>query len=336
MLRRHRYSPVTGGLAVLAVISLAAAGCGQAVSGDDEETAGQPSGFPYTDKDNCDVTTTYQQPPERAVTLTSNATELMLELGLEDRMVGTGYLKDRDIGKRYQDAYDKVPVLASGMPSLESVVDTDPDFVYAGYPDGFSKSHGHSRERFEDLSINTHLNPESCGEQPPTFKTLLDEIKTVGSIFDVPKRADKSVQRLRGTLDDVQEHLDDADPVNVFVYNSGESSPRTAGGQALLSEIIKQAGGKNIFADEDDRWFDTSWEQVADREPDVILIYDYQDPSVGEKKATLRDTSAISSVPAIRDDRFETIPLSVAQPGPRSVDAVRSLAKELHPDRFGN
>src|SRR5699024_10543220 len=119
-------------------------------------------------------------------------------------------------------------------------------------------------------------------------------------------------------------------------YNSGESSPRTAGGQALLSEIIEQAGGKNIFADEDERWFDTSWEQVADREPEVILIYDYQDPSVGEKKATLRDTSAISAVPAIRDDRFETIPLSVAQPGPRSVDAVRSLAEELHPDRFGD
>lgn len=320
--------------ALLAVVAVLAAGCGGAVSGDEETTATN-SGFPYTDKNNCDVTTTYQQPPKRAVTLTSNATELMLELGLEDRMVGTGYLKGRDIGKRYQDAYDKVPVLASGMPSLESVVDTDPDFVYAGYPDGFSESHGHSRERFEDLSINTHLNPESCGEQPPTFKTLFDEINTVGSIFDVPKRAGNVVQRLRGTLDDVQDHVGDADPVNVFVYNSGASAPRTAGGQAILNEMIKQAGGRNIFADEDDRWLDTSWEQVAERDPDVILIYDYQDPSVGEKKATLRDTSAISSVPAIRDNRFETIPLSVAQPGPRSVNAVRSLAEGLHPDRFG-
>src|SRR5699024_7885816 len=320
--------------AVLPVVAVLAAGCGSAVSDNDNETAAKSSGFPYTDKDNCGVTTTYKKPPERAVTLTSNATELMLELGLEDRMVGTGYLKNRDIGERYEAAYEQVPVLADGMPSLESIADTDPDFVYAGYPDGFSKSHGHTRERFEDLSINTHINPESCVSDA-TFKTLFNEIETIGDIFGVSERAEQTEQRLHGILDDVDAKVDGADPVDVFIYNSGESSPRTAGGRSMLNEIIKRAGGHNVFADEDDRWFDTSWEQVADREPDVILIYDYLDPSVDKKKTTLRDTPAISSVPAMQNERFESIPLSVAQPGPRSVEAVPTLAKELHPDRFG-
>lgn len=156
----------------------------------------------------------------------------------------------------------------------------------------------------------------------------------MGNIFDVSERAEKTEQRLYDILDDVDDKVDGTDPVDVFIYNSGESDPRTAGGRSMLNEIIKRAGGHNVFADEDDRWFDTSWEQVADREPDVILIYDYLDPSVDEKKATLRDTPAISSVPAMRDERFESIPLSVAQPGPRSVEAVPTLAKELHPDRF--
>ena len=39
------------------------------------------AGFPYTDE-NCGVTTTYEAPPARAVTLGNNATEMMLALGL--------------------------------------------------------------------------------------------------------------------------------------------------------------------------------------------------------------------------------------------------------------
>src|SRR5579883_691179 len=40
---------------------------------------------------NCGVTQTYQKPPERAVTLSQAATEVMLALGLDKRMVGTAF-----------------------------------------------------------------------------------------------------------------------------------------------------------------------------------------------------------------------------------------------------
>ena len=53
-----------------------------------------PSGFPVTVA-NCGVTTTYQRPPQRAVSLNQHATEVMLALGLEGAMAGTGYLDDK-------------------------------------------------------------------------------------------------------------------------------------------------------------------------------------------------------------------------------------------------
>ena len=51
------------------------------------------SSFPVTIK-NCGRTTTYDAPPQRAVTMNQAATEIMLALGLADQMVGTAYLDD--------------------------------------------------------------------------------------------------------------------------------------------------------------------------------------------------------------------------------------------------
>ena len=52
--------------------------------------------FPYVDE-NCGFTFTYEAPPERAVTLSNNATEVMLALGLEDHMAGTSYMANMKI-----------------------------------------------------------------------------------------------------------------------------------------------------------------------------------------------------------------------------------------------
>ncbi|MCM3849229.1 ABC transporter substrate-binding protein [Pseudonocardia sp. DR1-2] len=317
--------------AIAALTALLLTGCGAAVT--DARTAGSPAaGFPVVD-DNCGVTTTYQAPPTRAVTLTSNATELLLELGVERSMVGTAYLKNRPIGERYAQAYASVPVLAPGQPSLEQLLAAEPDFVYSGYPDGFSESNGHTRARLAELGIDTHLNPESCREGRSGFEDLFGEMTRIGAIFGVPERAGRSVDALRTRLDAVAERLGTVEPVDVFVYNSGTDAPRTAGGRALLTDMIERAGGRNVFADLDQRWGEVSWEQVARRAPDVVLIYDYLDPSVESKIATLRATPAIAGLPALTRP-FPTVPLSEAQPGPRSVDAVERLARELHPDRF--
>ncbi len=95
--------------------------------------------FPYTDE-NCGVTTVYEQAPERAVTLSNNATEMLLALGLEDRMAGTSYMADLKISPQYEAAYNTVPILSPLVATTEQLIDAEADFVYAGYPDGFSEN----------------------------------------------------------------------------------------------------------------------------------------------------------------------------------------------------
>lgn len=97
--------------------------------------------------------------------------------------------------------------------------------------------------------------------------------------------------------------------------------------------MIKEAGGANIFADLDKQFGDVSFEQVAERAPEVVVIYDYGDQPLAAKKKFLLSHPALQDVPAIKKKRFAVLPLSSTVLGVRVPAGVESLARQLHPDR---
>src|SRR5699024_5185613 len=62
------------------------------------------------------------------------------------------------------------------------------------------------------------------------------------------------------------------EPVKVLLMSGGESgSAQVAGGNSLDSHLIELAGGENIFADEEEYLLEVSWEEIVERDPDVIV-----------------------------------------------------------------
>lgn len=325
---------LTAALTVLSAIALTS-GCGSsgATAGPPEASASAAKGFPVT-IDNCGVRTTYTEPPSRAVTIHQHPTEVMLSLGLKDRMAGTSY-PDSAVLPALRKDFASIPQLSKGAPSFEKVLDTDPDFVYGGYASAFAEKEGRSRKAFQDAGIDTYLNRENCaGEKGVTMEDTYTEIRTIGKIFGVSDRASTLVSELRTRARRASEAVKDARDVSVFVYDSGDKSAFTAGGKGLGNELIRLAGGRNVFSDLDDVFGDVSWEQVVDRKPDVIAIYDYAGTGVAQKKKFLLSQPALADVPAIKNRRFVVLPLTDTLVGVRSADAVGDLARGLHPDSF--
>ena len=328
---------VTALIAAMAMPIFSLVGCGSAVTDPSiskASTATLPvmqghTSYPLT-VTSCGVSQVFESAPKRAVTLTSTATETMLELGLEKRMVGTAYQRNRPIGSQYKKAYDSIPILASGQPSMEKLLSVNPDFVYSGYPDGFSKSNGHTREDLKKLGIKTHLSPVGCSDQVKNLEDETREIRTIGQIFDVNDKAEKAVRRFNSKVSSVKNSVKGKDRPKVFLYNSGIEAPITVGGWAYASVMIDAAGGENIFAHEPLRWGKMSWEQVAKADPDMILIYDYKTPSVDQKIKTLKSIPALKDTKAVKNNAFPVISLSLAQPGPRSAEGIEQLAKQFH------
>ncbi|WP_098897349.1 ABC transporter substrate-binding protein [Streptomyces sp. st77] len=320
-------------IAAAALLPLALTACSTSSDGDaatGDKASATSEGFPYTVK-NCGVTTTYKAPPKRVVTMNQHVTEIMLELGLKKSLVGTAYLDDQVLPKYAKD-YASVPVLAKEYPSYEQVLAANPDFVYGGYASAFTAGDGRGRETFKKTGIETRLNTEGCtkGDQP--MDTLYEEIREVGRTFGISDRAEAWIKQAKADNAATAKKLADLKPVSVFVYDSGDKTAFTAGGEGIGNELIERAGGTNVFADLDKPFGDASWENVVDRKPDVIVIYDYGATTVEQKKKRLLDDPALADVPAIKNKRFAVMPLSDAVLGVRVPAAVDKLAAQLHPE----
>ncbi|MGI5352015.1 ABC transporter substrate-binding protein [Streptomyces sp. CA-250714] len=309
-------------LLLISLTACAGSGGGAAKSGRSAE------GFPYT-VTNCGVKTTFTEPPRRAVTMNQHVTEIMLALGLQDRMAGTAYLDDR-ILPRYAKAYRGIKVLAKKYPSKEALLAANPDFVYGGYASAFDKTEGRERAALTGSGVKTRLNVENCTKDVGV-STLHREIREIGRTFGVPRRAEALIRKQDRQLAATARRLKGTERTPVFVYDSGDSSAFTAGGKGIGNEILHRAGGRNVFADVDKNFADVSWEKVVQRKPEVVVIYDYGGTTVAQKKKRLLDDPALADVPAVKHRRFAVLPLSSAVLGPRVPDAVDELARQLHP-----
>ncbi|GGY64206.1 hypothetical protein ASD97_05795 [Streptomyces sp. Root63] len=325
-----RRTPALIAAAVLLPLALTACSSSDgATTATGDKAAAKSDGFPYTVK-NCGVTTTFKAPPKRVVTMNQHVTEIMLELGLKKSLVGTAYLDDQVLPK-YAEDYASVPVIAKEYPSYEQVLATNPDFVYGGYGSAFTAGDGRSREALKKSGIESRLNTESCtkGDQP--MDTLYEEIREVGRTFGVTDRAEAWIKQAKADNAATAKKLADLKPVSVFVYDSGDKTAFTAGGEGIGNELIERAGGTNVFADLDKPFGDASWENVVARKPEVIVIYDYGATTVEQKKKRLLTDPALADVPAIKNKRFAVMPLSDAVLGVRVPAAVDKLAAQLHP-----
>ena len=103
--------------------------------------------------ENCGTSVTFDAPPGRVVTIKSTATELLLALGLGDRIVGVGF-QDGPVPDQWAPATE-LTVLADRVPSQEVVLEAEPDFVYGGWESSFAADGAGARDSLHALGVAT-------------------------------------------------------------------------------------------------------------------------------------------------------------------------------------
>lgn len=338
MLKTNKPHAVMKGLAfgIMTAAMLLVSACGsttttQAPAKTEQTAAPAAESKPVTLTNN-GIEMTYPTAPERAVTLNQHVTEIMLALGLADKMVGTAYLDDEILPELKAD-YDKIPELSDKYPTKEVLLAANPDFVYAGWKSGFGEKGVGSMQDLEKVGIKSYLQASSS-MPGPTIDDVFADITNIGRIFRVEDKANDLINKMKRELDQTISKIGKVDePLKVFVYDNGEDKPFTAANNYMTS-LIKTAGGKNIFDDIQKGWAEVSWEQVVSRNPDVIIIVDYGDRTVEQKRNFLLTKKELADIPAIKNQRLMVLPLSAASEGVRAPIALKILAEGLYPDKF--
>ncbi|MGR3633395.1 MAG: ABC transporter substrate-binding protein [Limimaricola soesokkakensis] len=288
--------------------------------------------FPVTVQ-SCNRAVTFVAPPERAVSNDVNLTEMMLELGLRDRMVGhTGISDARGIDAPLRAALDGLPDLSPQYPGREVLLGAGADFYFAGWNYGLQVGGEITPDTLVPFGIAVYELTESCAhvmEKPKaSLGDLYTDIRNLGAIFGVSKRAEALVASWQSELADLapEAHIL-AEPPRVFVYDSGEDMPFTAGRYAMPTALIEAAGGVNVMEDIGRSWGTVGWEEVIARDPEVILIVDYGEVTAAQKRNFLLSNPAFADLTAVREENFVTLDYVAATPGPRNIGAVGVLAR---------
>ena len=285
--------------------------------------------FPVTVQ-SCNREVTFDAAPSKAIANDVNLIEMMLALGLRDSMVGyTGVSGWKTLDEGLRAGIAELPELSAKYPTREVLAGAEPDFFFAGWNYGMKVGGEVTPETLEPLGIKTYELTESCIHIGPKAKSSMDDmyadILNLGRIFGVDTRAEDLVAGYKARLAEVTAQVDRTAPPRVFVYDSGEGAPFTAGAYAMPTALIEAAGGVNIMEDLDKSWAEIAWEPVVERNPEVIVIVNYGDVTAEQKIAFLEASPAFANVDAVKNDRYVVLEYVEATPGPRNIAAVEKL-----------
>ncbi|MEI2269382.1 ABC transporter substrate-binding protein [Microbacterium sp. No. 7] len=327
-------------LATLAVAALALSGCGasEVVTQKAASSGEESTDYPLT-IENCGRTVEVDAAPQRVVSLDQNSTEILLSLGLADRIVGTASWTD-PVLPSLAEANEDVPRLADNAPTYEVVLGTDPDFVTASFGRHYAEGGVVTRDRLDETGIGSYLSPTDCSDDrsvngggtrttPLTVDDLYREISELAEIFDVPSRGDALIASLKKRAAAAVEGVDFGGEKVLFWF-ADTRTPYVAGGSGAPAILARETGMTPAFPAETDDWPPTSWEAVVDAAPDVIVLGDLQrdrfpGDRLDDKVAFLESDPVTRSLDAVKNTRFIALHGAEMNPSIRFVDGLEKI-----------
>lgn len=271
-----------------------------------------------------------------------SATEIVYALGLADQLVGVTFECDEPPAARTEKAVVVGGRDTSGMSPAE--IDAYVRERTAAGEDLYTLHAGALAELDPDLiltqdlcrvcalpsgTVQDALDHLGCRAgvlslDPHTLDDVLDTIVRIGARTGTGDRAARLVSGLRDRLADVAAAVAGRPRPRVAVVEWVDP-PFTAG--HWVPDLVDAAGGRAVSARPGRPSWPTTWAEIADEEPDVVVVAPcgYHLDGAVEQARVVADRLPGRPVWAIDGDGL------VVRPGPRLVDGVAALASILHP-----
>ena len=290
---------------------------------------------------SCGADVTFDKAPERVVVHDINMSEIAFALGIQDKMVGvtgiTGWYKTTE---SFDAARGDIPELAPKYPTMENLAAANPDLFFAGWWYGMKPGGEVTPDTLATLGIQTLVLSESCihldKDQPVASMDLLfDDTLRLGKVMGKEAEAQTLVDGWKAKLASIESSIGDREGPSVFLYDSGDEKPFTAGQHAIVNAMIEAAGGTNVTGDLPMSWGRTSWEDVAASDPEFLILLDYQTGGgANDLLKFLKEHPAMSQTQAVKNERFVPLRYEELTPGPANIDAIEKIARAMYPEAF--
>lgn len=244
---------------------------------------------------------------ERAVSLAPNLTENIFAVGAGNKLVGvTTYCDYPEEAKQIAKIGDTI------NPNIETIIALKPQIVFvstASQMENFTKM-------LEQRDISVFVT------NPNDFQGILRNLKQLGDILGTAPNAEKLIADLQNRVKAVEEKVKNQPKTKVFVQISREPL-FTIGKDSFITEIVALAGGESATKDVSTAYPKLSKETALALNPAAIIL--------SESPDNLASNDVFINSDAVKNKRiFKVNAALMARPGPRIVDAVEQIAKDLH------
>ncbi len=253
--------------------------------------------------------------PKSIVALSPSAAEILFTIGAGDQVSAVSEFTD------FPPEAKSKPIVGGfdgKTLSLETIMSFKPDLVYI--------TEGMHNFLIATLESNGIAYYVSKGD---SIASVEAEILEVGKITGHEKEAVKVVDGMEKKLKKAGGTVANGgkDSASVKVYWEVWNAPyMSAGATSFINDVIRAAGGENIFSDLKDAYPMVSEESIISRKPAVILI----PASTGQAASSVGLRNGWSDIPAVKNGKVFVVDDNVyTRPGPRVADVVLELADLL-------
>lgn len=298
---------------------------------DESQKTGYPVTFTVKDSQGNSFEQTFTEAPERVITNNQSSLELLLKLGLKDKIVGTISL-DNELPEELQAGFEGINVLTTTKqdPAKEVVIGSSPDLVI-GRAASFTDENFGTIESLNEVGANVYVQEASLMNTEQSLENIILDVRNVGQIFQV-EEAEKLASELEERLEAVKQQISsvDSEPIKALVmvaYNDGSFGSFGANA-SLQNEILSTLNAVNVL----EMGGNQSLENLIDLNPDMIIYVTADKNKALDETAiqSLKENELVSSVTAIAEDNIVEVSYTEFMGyGYRTFDCLEKLAAEV-------
>jgi iron complex transport system substrate-binding protein len=281
------------------------------------------TGARITDRSGLELTIPARS--ERVISTAPSNTEIIIELGLAEKLVAV-------------DTYSAALPGLAGEPALIDFMYPDGEFILTLNPDIIIAAEhnraGSGNDPFkliQEAGITVVYIPTSN-----SIQGIYGDIRFIAEVLGAAERGDAVIRRMQEEVETIAARGASISPKkSVYMEISPFPFMVSCGGETYLNEMIEIIGAENIFAHEKG-WFSPAAEAILERDPDVILtLVNVAGDSPQRPEDEIKNRPGFESLRAVKNNEVYSLDAdSASRPSPGILLALRQMARVVYPDWY--
>lgn len=295
---------------------------------------------------------------ERIISLIASSTEILCALGFEDQLVGRSHECD------YPRAVEALPIVTEPRFEIEgssAEIDQRVKETLQASPDDALSVYKVHKDRLQDLAPSLIVTQSQCAVcavslseveravcevldskvkivscEPHCLDDVWQDIQRIAEALDVSKKGEALTTRLKTRLSEIEKELASI-PRKPRVATIEWIEPLMTGGN-WVPELVRIAGGDNLFGEEGKHSPWLEWEELKQADPDKIVVMPcgFGLSKTREEMAALEKNPLWTQLSAVKKGEVTLVDghQYFNRPGPRLIESAEILLEIFHPERF--